>query len=74
VVVLHVMDGLGIRDLEPGDRIVRVAGRSVNSPTEFVGALLQSRSDASVEVDRERNGARTTVRLPPRRPPAQVGP
>ena len=74
VVVVHVMEGLGIRELAPGDRIVGVAGRSVNSPTDFVSALLQSRPDASVEVDRERNGARTTVRLPPRRPPAQVGP
>lgn len=73
VVVVHVLDGLGIRGLEPGDRILGVGGRPVGSPTEFVGALLRSRPDASVEVDRERDGERATLRLPPRRPPAQVG-
>jgi uncharacterized protein len=74
VVVIHVMEGLGIRGLEPGDRIVSVAGRRVASPTEFVGAALQARPDAALEVERERGGERVTVRLPPRRPPAQVGP
>lgn len=73
VVVVHVMEGLGIRELKAGDRILGVAGRPVDSPTQFVGALLQVRPDASVEVERERDGERVTVRLPPRRPQPQVG-
>ncbi|TVP45188.1 MAG: hypothetical protein EA350_09895 [Gemmatimonadales bacterium] len=74
VQVLHVIQGVGGRALLPGDRILSVAGESVESPTGFAGALVRLRPDGSVEVERERDGEVSVVRIPARRPPPVVGP
>ncbi|CAN5695056.1 hypothetical protein BH23GEM11_BH23GEM11_19240 [soil metagenome] len=73
VQVLHVIQGVGGRTLLPGDRIISVAGAAVESPTDFAGALVRFPPDAAVEVERERDGEVSAVRIPARRPPPQVG-
>jgi uncharacterized protein len=73
VQVLHVIQGLGGRALLPGDRILSVAGTNVESPTAFAGAMVRSRPNVSVEVERERDGEVSVVRIPARRPPAVTG-
>jgi len=73
VQVLHVIQGVGGRALLPGDRIVSVSGTNVESPAAFAGAVVRFRPSATVEVERERNGEVSVVRIPARRPPPVTG-
>ena len=56
------------QDLQPGDRILRVEGRSLNYPDGFADAVAAVPSQPDVAYDIERDGTRMTVRGPQPRP------
>jgi uncharacterized protein len=74
VAVLHMAPEVAGRGLEPGDRIRSVAGRPVASPSDLVQGVARFPENATIEVERVRDGSVETVRLLPRRPPDRVGP
>jgi hypothetical protein len=71
--VLHVDPLEAGRGMAVGDRILRVEGRTVRSPSEWVQVLRARGAEATVDVDRERDGVIATVRLPARRGPPVSG-
>lgn len=74
VEVLHVAPEFAGRGLQPGDLVVAVEGSPVGSPAGFVRALGGRTATQALEVERERDGRRESVRLPPRSGPPVVGP
>lgn len=73
VEVLHVNPLEAGRGLRVGDQITRVEGQRVRSAADLVRAFAGRSSEGAVELERERDGATETVRLPARRAPVVSG-
>lgn len=72
--VLHVTTEIRRLDLAAGDRVVEVAGRTVDSPMEVVEALGGQRLSDPFDLVRVRDGEEETLRIPPPRGPSVIGP
>jgi uncharacterized protein len=71
--VLHVTPAVEERGIRRGDLVVEVGEAPIRRPTDFVEAVMGA-GDAAVTVVRERNGERTSVRLPARGGQLRIGP
>ncbi|TVP75384.1 MAG: hypothetical protein EA352_08375 [Gemmatimonadales bacterium] len=72
--VLHVTTEIRRLDLAPGDQVVGLAGQAVNSPMDVVDALGGQRQSDPFDLLRVRDGEEETIRIPPPRGPAVIGP